>query len=598
MAAATSAQPKLQSLNDPEFKKRLQELRQTDNYRNWFYVVRTYALFALVIGGAVSFYHFTRAGGASIFWNVPVFFAAIMIVGALQHHLANLAHEAVHHTLFKNRYLNDLASEWFCSFPMFSSTFHYGLHHLAHHQFVNDPIRDPDISQLQKSGHRLSFPVVRDEFLDVLFRQMWVPNLVRYSMARTEYDSLGTVHNPYIREDWEYTKLPARLSGRYLAGIALAALRTRLYGNALLLAVVPLAAWAVIHDRAAGTAGAQLLPEQNSPAVFDAHARDDAGNVSDCWRSARSPGRPGPPAIGGRVLAAAMGCTATDYLSAVHGAPPDRAARQRRPRLAYQQPRVPVPSVHQFRGVPAGPGLSFAAPHVFHDPALPAESAARADATHSRIPRSGHGRRRLLLAERATANAADRRRRPRSRSMRRTNSATCTSTTPCSKAATYRSGERREILAEGAREAERVRQRSARRQLVARGSAGTNSPARRGVRAFWLTVTSTPRRPRAVIKLYSALLRPLIEHAGEILCIELAVSATSDRAAASTAPHVGLRSYYARHVRRFGRARLRLPLAVARLIHAIDDLIQPLLLVGFRHREELDSSAPPTAASH
>ncbi len=165
------------------------------------------------------------------------------MVGALQHHLANLAHEAVHHTLFKNRYLNDLVSEWFCSFPMFSSTFHYGLHHLAHHQFVNDPVRRPDISQLQKSGHRLSFPILRDEFLDVLFRQMWVPNLIRYSMARAEYDSLGTVHNPYIRPEWKYTKLPARLTLGYLAVLTCVLGGIVAYGNAALLALVPLAVW-------------------------------------------------------------------------------------------------------------------------------------------------------------------------------------------------------------------------------------------------------------------------------------------------------------------------------------------------------------------
>jgi fatty acid desaturase len=232
-----------ETLSDPAFKKRLQELRQTDNYRNWYYLIRTYALLLAVIGGAVWFYHQTRAGGASVLWNAPVFFAAITIVGALQHHLANLAHEAVHHTLFKNRFLNDMVSEWLCSFPMFSSTFHYGLHHLAHHQFVNDPVRDPDISQLQKSGHRLSFPIVRDEFLDVLFRQMWVPNLVRYSMARAEYDSLGTVHNPYIRADWQYTKLPARLTVSYLAAFSLLLMALVMHRNAALLALTPITAW-------------------------------------------------------------------------------------------------------------------------------------------------------------------------------------------------------------------------------------------------------------------------------------------------------------------------------------------------------------------
>src|SRR5688572_25661120 len=221
MAIATIAPPQTKALSDPKFKKKLQELRQTDNYRNWYYLLRTYALIAATIGGAIWFYQFTRAGQFSLLWNVPIFAVAILIVGALQHHLANLAHEAVHHTLFKNRHLNDMVSEWLCSFPMFSSTFHYGLHHLAHHQFVNDPVRDPDISQLQKSGHRLSFPILKHEFMDVLFRQMWVPNLVRYSLARAEYDSLGTEHNPYIREDWEFSKRPQRLTVAYLAGLAL-----------------------------------------------------------------------------------------------------------------------------------------------------------------------------------------------------------------------------------------------------------------------------------------------------------------------------------------------------------------------------------------
>jgi fatty acid desaturase len=245
MDTSPVASPLAASLSGPEFKKRLQELRQTDNYRNWYYLIRTYAMLVAVIGGAVWFYHQTRAGHLSLLWNVPVFFAAIVITGALQHHLANLAHEAVHHTLFKNRYLNDLVSEWLCSFPMFSSTFHYGLHHLAHHQFVNDPVRDPDISQLQKSGHRLSFPILRDEFLDVLFRQMWVPNLVRYSMARAEYDSLGSVHNPYIRPDWKFTKLPARLTVAYLAILALT-LGALMYGSVASLAAAPPLMWASI----------------------------------------------------------------------------------------------------------------------------------------------------------------------------------------------------------------------------------------------------------------------------------------------------------------------------------------------------------------
>lgn len=240
----TTTLPQFASLSDPELKRRLQDLRKVDNFRNWFYLVRTYALIALVVGVAVWCYHDTRALGYSVFWNVPAFCLAIVIVGALQHHSASLAHEAVHHTLFKNRYLNDIVSEWLCSFPMFSSTFHYGLHHLAHHQFVNDPVRDPDISQMQRSGHRLSFPIVRDEFFEVLLRQMWLPNLVRYSLARAEYDSIGSVHNPYIRADWQYTRLPARLMVAFMVTMALTLGALVIGGNPILLAAVPFAMWA------------------------------------------------------------------------------------------------------------------------------------------------------------------------------------------------------------------------------------------------------------------------------------------------------------------------------------------------------------------
>ncbi len=257
MSTCAAPQTHTKSLSDPEFKQKLQQLRQTDNITNWFYLARTYAAIAAVLGGAVWFYMFRAASGISFWWNVPVTLLAILVIGALQHHLATLAHEAVHRALFRNRYLNDLASEWLCSFPIFSSSFHYGLHHLAHHQFVNDPIRDPDISQMQKSGHRLNFPILKQQFIDVLVNQLWLPNLVRYSLARAEYDSLGTEKNPYIRKDWKPSKLPARLGLAYLVVLVVALSALVWYGNPLLLAVVPVIIWVGILGALA------LLPERH-----------------------------------------------------------------------------------------------------------------------------------------------------------------------------------------------------------------------------------------------------------------------------------------------------------------------------------------------
>jgi fatty acid desaturase len=191
--------PPAKSLNDPELKARLQALRLADNVTNWYYIARAYLYLALVIGGAVWFFE-ARAGlGLAWWWNVPVAIAAVVLVGAGQHQLSGLTHEGSHYILFRNRILNELASDWFCTFPLFGSTHLYRLQHLAHHQFVNDPDRDPDQAQLRSSGHRLPFPVTRGRFLRFLLAQLWVPNLVKFALARARIATAGAGSHPYVR---------------------------------------------------------------------------------------------------------------------------------------------------------------------------------------------------------------------------------------------------------------------------------------------------------------------------------------------------------------------------------------------------------------
>src|SRR5207248_6652598 len=133
-------------------------------------------------------------------WSVPVFVLAVVLVGAGQHQLSGLSHEGGHHILFRNRLLNELVCDWFTMFPLFSSTHHYRLQHMAHHQFVNDPVRDPDISQLQTSGHRLPFPLPKKAVLWAFLKQLWPLNLIRFMRVRAAYNSTGTDKNPYMKK--------------------------------------------------------------------------------------------------------------------------------------------------------------------------------------------------------------------------------------------------------------------------------------------------------------------------------------------------------------------------------------------------------------
>jgi fatty acid desaturase len=238
MATAVSTPPTITTLSDPRIKEQLQGLRQTDNFTNLYYLARTYLFLTLVIGGTLWFYAINEWS----FWlNVPVTMVAVFLIGAGQHQLTGLAHEASHHILLKNRWWNDFISDWFCMFPLFSSTQHYRLQHIAHHQFVNDPDRDPDVSQLQSSGHWLNFPVDKHTFLMTLLKQLWLPNLFRFMRIRAAYNAVPTDKNPYLKKGWKPNKTTVRVGILYMLAL-IATLAACAYGeNLLLLAIVPAA---------------------------------------------------------------------------------------------------------------------------------------------------------------------------------------------------------------------------------------------------------------------------------------------------------------------------------------------------------------------
>jgi fatty acid desaturase len=168
---------------------RLNELRQTDNYTNWFYLGREYLFLMLVIGGTVTLYECFWTGPWSLLWAMPLTVFAIVCVGAGQHRLATFGHEAAHYMLFKNRVLNEIASEWFCMFPLFATTHQFRLQHFGHHQHANDPDLDPDVAQLRGSGHHFAFPLTLRQFLwrCVVLQVLWLPSLLRYVLCRASF---------------------------------------------------------------------------------------------------------------------------------------------------------------------------------------------------------------------------------------------------------------------------------------------------------------------------------------------------------------------------------------------------------------------------
>lgn len=196
----------------------IRELKRRDNTTNFAYIGFVY--FVIVATLSVTIWSYGRVADAGLgwWWNIPLTLIAIVIIGASQHQFGGIIHEGTHFILFENRKLNELVSDWLAAFPIYTSTFHFRLHHLAHHQFINDPVRDPDFAQLRDSGHDLDFPITHIDMLRALLKQIWLPNLFRYTLARARYSALGTVNNPYVDRERRGERLPTLAGVLYAVG--------------------------------------------------------------------------------------------------------------------------------------------------------------------------------------------------------------------------------------------------------------------------------------------------------------------------------------------------------------------------------------------
>ena len=187
------------TFEDPALQAEIKRLRQVDNHTNLLYLAIEYASLFLVIGGAVAFAEYRAAWGFAWAWNVPVFTIAIILIGGLQHRLAGLGHESSHYSFMRNRLLNDLVPDLFCMFPLLTTIHFYRLFHLGHHQFTNDPQRDPDLLNLGHGKRAGDFPMTRTRFVTRVYLAFIVApfRFLHYQGAYMKVNMLGLGHNVY-----------------------------------------------------------------------------------------------------------------------------------------------------------------------------------------------------------------------------------------------------------------------------------------------------------------------------------------------------------------------------------------------------------------
>ncbi|WP_231749414.1 fatty acid desaturase family protein [Tautonia plasticadhaerens] len=175
---------------------RLVPLMRPDNRTNIGYLLKEYALLGLVLT-ACGLAHARWSGGGLPGWAyLPIAAVGVFAVGAIQHRFSALAHDASHYALFRNKLANELAGDLLLMFPIFGMTQRFRATHLGHHQYLNDPERDPDIARLNDPvPHR--FPMPKGEFVRryVLAAALWPPATLRYlfGQAKGANSSSGAV---------------------------------------------------------------------------------------------------------------------------------------------------------------------------------------------------------------------------------------------------------------------------------------------------------------------------------------------------------------------------------------------------------------------
>lgn len=137
-------------------RQKLKELSKQNVWMSLYQIFFEYFLIAVSIFICIKF------------WSIPLYILIVMFIGARQHELGVIMHDATHYLICKNKKLNELICNIFISYPLFFSLSKYRQVHFSHHKNTSTE-EDPDW------GPRLNlkewtFPQTKISFIKNIFQ--------------------------------------------------------------------------------------------------------------------------------------------------------------------------------------------------------------------------------------------------------------------------------------------------------------------------------------------------------------------------------------------------------------------------------------------
>jgi fatty acid desaturase len=168
-------------------------LLRTDNHTNIGYLAADYLGLIVSLAGCAWLYASWSSGRVGIGSFIPLAILGMAAIAALQHRLSGLGHEASHYAMFRNRLANELVSDIFCMFPLMAMTQRFRVTHFGHHQFLNDPVRDPDVPRLHFDEDRFPFPMSKATFwYRYVLLAVWPPAILKYLFGQAKNANVTT----------------------------------------------------------------------------------------------------------------------------------------------------------------------------------------------------------------------------------------------------------------------------------------------------------------------------------------------------------------------------------------------------------------------
>jgi fatty acid desaturase len=175
------------ALSWDDVHRRLVPLLRADNHSNILFLAVEYAGLGLSLAACIWLYRAWVGGVLPTALAWPLFVLGMAVIAAFQHRLSGLGHEASHYALFRNRFANEFVSDFLCMFPLMAMTQRFRVTHLGHHQFLNDPARDPDVPRLHFDEDRYPFPMSKRTFwYRYVLLSIWLPKLLQYLFGQAK----------------------------------------------------------------------------------------------------------------------------------------------------------------------------------------------------------------------------------------------------------------------------------------------------------------------------------------------------------------------------------------------------------------------------